>query len=248
MREEIANAAVDAAEGGRQQVFEEIAERRAAAEAGTRAIPAQFAGAPASPAPFPDFVANAIRDRVFEASLDTMQRLVGNALGNLEKSAGDGLGIKDAAGRLRKEFVGMREFELRRIARTEINRAQQDAAMLTEEELGIEFHQWITGGDERVRSSHRNQHNEIARVGAEFSNGLRRPLEAGASLSEVVNCRCRIAPWIMPAGFRAPTGKSASPSRYRTSASSAWWSRYPRGPACHWNRSPVPCSDPSPRS
>ncbi len=102
----------------------------------------------------------------------------------------------------------MREFELRRIARTEINRAQQEGAMATEIELGITFHQWITGSDERVRSSHRAQHNEVARVGEPFSNGLRRPLESGAPLGEVVNCRCRIAPWIMPEGFRAPTGKS----------------------------------------
>ncbi|KKK59424.1 hypothetical protein LCGC14_3034540, partial [marine sediment metagenome] len=120
----------------------------------------------------------------------------------------------DAAVRLRSEFKGMREFELRRIARTEINRAQQDAAELTEIELGVTFHQWITGSDERVRSSHRDQHNEIARVGEPFSNGLRRPLEAGAALSEVVNCRCRIAPWIMPEGFRAPTGKSLGSPTY----------------------------------
>ena len=214
MRELVADNAVDAAEVGRLRVIEELAERRAEAEAvaarGGRPVPSQFAGQATEPTALAQGSRKVIRDRVFEASARTLQRLVGNATASLEKSSGDGLGIKDAAVRLRKEFKSMREFELRRIARTEINRAQQEAAMITEEELGVEFHQWITGSDERVRSSHRAQHNEIARVGAQFSNGLRRPLESGAPLGEVVNCRCRIAPWIMPAGFRAPTGKSLS--------------------------------------
>ncbi len=186
MRELVAEGTAEAAQAGRAQTLSALGQ---------------------SPAPFPDQVTNAIKDRVFEASARTMARLVGNATANLEKSAGDGLGIKDAARNLRKEFKNMREFELRRVARTEINRAQQDAAELTEIELGVTFHQWITGSDERVRGSHRAQHNEVARVGQPFSNGLRRPLESGAPLGEVVNCRCRIAPWIMPEGFRAPTGK-----------------------------------------
>ncbi|KKK96044.1 hypothetical protein LCGC14_2666740, partial [marine sediment metagenome] len=205
MRNLVADKAVDAAEEGRQAVFDAVKDEVPIPTGEGRPAPGDFKG---KPTPLAEGTRKVIRDRVFEASARTLARLVGNATANLEKSSADGLGIKPAAVRLRKEFKNMREFELRRIARTEMNRAQQEGAFATEVELGITFHQWITGSDERVRGSHRAQHNEVARVGEPFSNGLRRPLESGAPLGEVVNCRCRIAPWIMPEGFRAPTGKS----------------------------------------
>lgn len=156
----------------------------------------------------PDRIQEALRTRAFEASRSTLDRLVGEVMDNLAQAAEEGLGVRDAATRLGESFEGMKEFELRRIARTEINRAQQDASMNTEQELGVEFHQWITAEDERVRFTHDIQHEEIVRVGDFFSNGLVRPGDSSGPPEEFINCRCRLAPFIIPHGMRAPVDQA----------------------------------------
>jgi len=183
MRDLVADTTVEAANYGRNKILSEL---------GQQVLP------------FPDRIQLALRERTFEASRSTMSRLTGDVMGVLSDASREGLGIRDAALRLEDQFRDMREFELRRIARTETNRAQQDAAMTTEKELGVRFHQWHTAGGERVRSSHREQHNEIVAVGAEFSNGLVRPGDSSGPLSEFINCRCRLIPFIIPHGMRAP--------------------------------------------
>lgn len=158
--------------------------------------------------PFPDRIQEALRTRVFEASRGTLERLVGDVMDDLAQASADGLGIHDAAARLEETFDSMREFELRRIARTEINRAQQDAAMTTMTENGVRYHEWVTASDERVRSSHAAQHGEIVSLGKPFSNGLVRPGDPNGPPSEFVNCRCRIAPFLVPHGKMFPPDRA----------------------------------------
>jgi|TARA_A100001391_G_scaffold205427_1_gene206157 hypothetical protein len=49
---------------------------------------------------------------------------------------------------------------------------------------------WQATNDSRTRDSHRGVNGERVGLDDRFSNGLRYPHEAGASASEVVNCRC----------------------------------------------------------
>jgi len=105
----------------------------------------------------------------------------------------------------------MQDYELRRVARTEINSFQNEGAYLTEQELGVRYHMWYTALDERVRGSHSNMHGEIVRVGEPFSNGLYYPGDRSGgqgTIKEWINCRCRTVPFLMPEGKMAPPGAS----------------------------------------
>lgn len=184
MRELVADASVDAAELGRREVLSHLNE---ASNMGFGVRESQI-----------------LRESSFAASQTTLSRLIGDALGSLGGAAEEGLGIVQAAERLRNHFTMASDFELQRIARTEINRAQQIAAVETEREFGIEYHEWITASDERVRASHALQHGEITRVGTPFSNGLLYPGDPAGPAEEVINCRCGVAPFIIPHGHIAP--------------------------------------------
>lgn len=158
----------------------------------------------------PPAAAQLLRAKTYDASQQTMQRLVGDVMGSLANSQREGLGIKEAAARLKLEFDRMHDYELRRIARTEIISAQNIATEQTEMELGIAFHQWWTAQDDRVRDgiiSHVDMQGQITRVGDLFSNGLEHPCDRSGDIEEWINCRCRLVPFLMPLGKKAPTGQ-----------------------------------------
>lgn len=160
---------------------------------------------------FTDFsrrVQELIDEHVFTASQHTINRVVGDVMSNLAQSYEDGLGIDDAAVELRKVFQAMQDYELRRVARTEINSFQNEGAYLTEKELGVRYHMWYTAEDERVRSEHVDLHGEIVPVGEPFSNGLYHPGDRAGDIKEWINCRCRLVPFLMPEGKMAPIGKN----------------------------------------
>jgi len=147
-----------------------------------------------------------IRNKTFIASQKTMDRIIGDVMESLSKSYAQGLGIDKAADVLEEKFVSMENYELRRIARTEINQAQNKGAFYTEQELGVEYHQWIATIDGRQRESHEILNGEIVRVGEPFSNGLLYPGDTSGDIEEWINCRCREVPFLMPEGYMAPPG------------------------------------------
>lgn len=165
-------------------------------------------------AKFDEFAAHTkqlLMEYVFVASDRTIERMVGDVMGNLAKSYEAGLGIREAADSLQHQFQGMKDWELRRIARTEINSFQNAGAYLTEKELGIEYHQWWTAEDERVRetedANHVEMHGQIVKLGERFSNGLEYPGDRSGPLEEFINCRCRAVPYFIPEGMRPPINK-----------------------------------------
>lgn len=147
-----------------------------------------------------------IRKEVFTASQTTLARVDQRITSNLAESYNEGLGIKDAGRKIEKEFSSLKGWEAKRIARTEINSAQNMGTFNSYDELGVEYHQWWSGQDERVRDSHQHLHGKIVRVGNTFSNGLKHPGDRSGPLREWINCRCTSLPFIMPAGMMAPPG------------------------------------------
>lgn len=151
-----------------------------------------------------------IKNHSFEASQYTLTRMRDDVMGNLAKSYEEGLGIDDAANRLRDKFQGMRDYELERIARTEIQSGQNMGAYETEREFHINYHMWWSADDDRVRdgttsdADHTYMHGQIVRVGEPFSNGLLYPGDMSGPIEEWINCRCRIVPFLMPEGMMAP--------------------------------------------
>lgn len=148
-----------------------------------------------------------LANETFTASAKTMARVRDNITGVLAQSYQDGWGVKDTTRRLGKEFTQLRTFESQRIARTEINSAQNQGAFQTYNDYNIEYHQWWSGQDSRVRNSHRQLHGQIVQVGKPFENGLLYPGDRAGRIKEWINCRCTTVPYLMPLGFMAPMGK-----------------------------------------
>lgn len=160
--------------------------------------------------PLPDHTYNLIKNRAFEASAQTLTRMRGDVMEVLAQSYREGHGIDKAANLLKDKFVSMRDYELVRIARTEINSGQNQGAYETEREFHINYHMWWSADDDRVRdgttsdADHTYMHGQIVRVGEPFSNGLLYPGDMSGPIDEWINCRCRLVPFLMPEGFTAP--------------------------------------------
>ena len=149
-----------------------------------------------------------IRDSVFVASEATMDRIMGDIMENLADSYVQGLGIREASNRLKVVFDSIEDYRLERIARTEIQSYQNLGSHHTCMDLGVQYEQWWSARDERVRSSHAYLHGQIVRTGDYFSNGLMYPGDRSGPIEEWIQCRCRVVPFLMPFGYTAPLGRS----------------------------------------
>ena len=111
----------------------------------------------------------------------------------LSTSEIEGLGNKQVAKKLQKEFKELKGYKARRIARTEINATNNK---VTHDELlkddTVQYKQWITCEDNRVRISHKELDGEITRIGNTFSNGLQYPGDHNGQVKEFINCRCTL--------------------------------------------------------
>lgn len=190
--EAITDEALASAAFGYQRTVEDLA---------ANGISAAFEG-------LPDELVERIRAGVFEASETTLARVTGDVLDNLAESAAEGLGINDAAERLKEVTTNMRGYELERIARTEIQGAQNAGAHEALIDFDITFEQWVSAGDSRVRDSHADLDGEITYTGDRFSNGLRFPGDRSGDIEEWVNCRCRSVAWFLPEGKLPPPGRN----------------------------------------
>lgn len=140
-----------------------------------------------------------LHETVFLASKTTMERLVVDAASVTDTLAGavrEGLGMDEAARRLRDSFAGMQENRLRSIARTEIHCSQGFGNHETMREYGVEYKQWLTAMDDDVRSSHIMLHGVVMRVDEQYPNGLDYPGDRNGPIGEWIQCRCRQRPYL----------------------------------------------------
>lgn len=149
-----------------------------------------------------------ITDRTFAASKRTMDRLSGNISDTLAEIYKLGLNERDAKEMLRKNVKDAADYELERIARTEIHVAQETANFEAKKISGTSYQEWITAEDERVRSLHVPLDGEIVAVGDPFSNGLLYPGDPSGPADQVINCRCAAVTFVMPRSKIAPAGLS----------------------------------------
>lgn len=159
----------------------------------------------------PSTTVDLLRNQVFVASQSTIRRMTGDVMEVLADSYSKGLSIYDTTRRLESVFEDMRGWELERIARTEIQGSQNLSSYMSDLELGVVYHMWMTALDNRVRglgrydrANHIALHGQIVRVGEPFSNGLQFPGDRNAPISEWINCRCFTVPYLMPLGSAAP--------------------------------------------
>lgn len=145
--------------------------------------------------------ADLIESQIFAASRRTMDKMTKDISGVLDNALGSSMTPQELAQELEEYFVDMKQGELLRIAQTELASAQNLAQYKELQAVGIEYHQWITVDDDKVRSSHMELHGEIVKVGEPFSNGLRYPGDKSGPIEEWINCRCIAVPWIPPPDF-----------------------------------------------
>ncbi|WP_308575356.1 phage minor head protein [uncultured Methanosphaera sp.] len=127
----------------------------------------------------------------------------------LKTSETEGIGTKQVAEKLQKKFNQLKGYEAERIARTEINSANNKVAFneIFNDET-VQYKQWITCGDNRVRESHIELDEQITRVGDKFSNGLQYPGDHNGKAKEVINCRCTLIPYFLDWNKIPPIDKS----------------------------------------
>lgn len=95
--------------------------------------------------------------------------------------------------RVRSKFNGISRARARTIAVTETAAAYETGRHLTMLEAGVEWKEWLTAADERVRTSHTIADGQVVRINEKFKVGnteLLHPAESGGAAEEVINCRC----------------------------------------------------------
>ena len=145
-------------------------------------------------------------ERTFTASKRTLARVTRNINEILTKGYTSGKGINVIAQAMTTRFNQLETWEAKRIARTEIHNAHNNAVMKTYETLGVEYTQWVAADDDRTRDSHVELNGEIIPMGGTYSNGLQYPGDTNGDIEEWINCRCSNAPFVMPYGMMAPPG------------------------------------------
>ena len=149
--------------------------------------------------------------RTFIASKRTLARITKDINILITEGYTSGKGINVVASVIEKRFNTLETWEARRIARTEIHNAHNNAVMRTYDRLGVEYTQWISVDDGRTRGTDPNDtadhlilNGEIIPIGETYSNGLAYPGDTSGPIEEWINCRCSNAPFVMPAGMMAP--------------------------------------------
>ena len=105
----------------------------------------------------------------------------------------DGSTLDEITDRVRTSFNGISSTRARTIAVTEVTAAYEGGRQLTLREAGVEYKEWLTSGDGRVRASHEAADGQTVKIDEEFRIGDARllyPGVAGGPAAEVINCRC----------------------------------------------------------
>jgi SPP1 gp7 family putative phage head morphogenesis protein len=161
-----------------------------------------------------DRVESQLQSTVFEASQQTLDRMTGDITKIVSNAGKEGLSANELRENLRSKFNNMSDYELQRIAETELHSYNELSSFESEKEIGIEYHQWITAEDEAVRGNspydiadHVSLHGQIVKVGDPFSNGLQYPGDKAGAPEDIIRCRCDLFPYIMPRNKMAPVGQ-----------------------------------------
>ena len=102
---------------------------------------------------------------------------------------------------LRQQFDRYSKYQAERLVRTEATNAANYATMQSAQDIfpGADMQkEWISASDERTRAAHREANGQIVDFNKPFivkGEYLMRPGDPSGSASNVVNCRCSMAPF-----------------------------------------------------
>lgn len=126
----------------------------------------------------------------FTASQKLMERVIGDVKAVLIDGVEQGLGTREIGTNLRAVIKTISSGQAEGIARTEVNSALNTGAYTALETGGVDYVQWVSAADERVRPTHVAMHGLVVRRGERFPNGLRHPGDRTGEIGEWINCRC----------------------------------------------------------
>ena len=152
-----------------------------------------------------------LETRTYQLSEKTLARVDGQINDIIVNGYEEGMGIDKVSRDIRRRFGQLKTWESVRIARTEIHNSQYLGVIKGYDDMGVEYIQWSTARDSRVRglkpkdsADHIHMEGEIIRMGGVFSNGLMYPGDMNGPAAEIINCRCQALPFIIPYGYIAP--------------------------------------------
>ena len=113
----------------------------------------------------------------------------------LKEGFAQGESIEKIAGRVDKVYDFSEKFRSKRIAQTEIIGATNEGKIAAYEYAKVEFKEWVTARDERVRESHLIDGQTVARTQPFKTNlgshlGYPGDRTSGAPAEDIINCRC----------------------------------------------------------
>lgn len=127
-----------------------------------------------------------------------------------EKRRFEGVRPEDITKEIKSAAPHLTNTEARRIARTESAKASTALVKARSESLGLDFYTWLSVGDERVRSSHRNMNGILCRWSdppnpealfpGDDSHNSGGCYDPGC----IYNCRCRARPVLAPEDISFP--------------------------------------------
>ena len=145
-----------------------------------------------------DQVARELRSYGADAWSETSETMVANIAGSLREAHDAGLGVPELERILREDvFPDMRGYEAERAARTSATGAAGRGAVSGIRDAGAPGKRWLAEDDGRERAAHREADNQVVAVGAKFTvdgEQLWWPGDPRGSLSNILNCRCGVAP------------------------------------------------------
>ena len=160
-----------------------------------------------------DWTQQRLLDQSFTASENTMNRVDQDINKIISDGYASGVGVNKVAANIETRFDQLKTWESKRIARTEMHNAHQMGIMNTYYDMGVEYTQWSSAHDSRVRglkpkdkANHVKMDGEIIPLGGTYSNGLQYPGDTKGPIYEWINCRCGNVPFIIPDGYMAPPG------------------------------------------
>ena len=149
-------------------------------------------------------VSEGLRQNTVYASEKVKNKITSDINNVLSDAYNDGLGRNDVMKKLNEKFNKLGLYEAKQIAVTEINSNRNYANYEQIKNDCVEYKQWITAEDNRVRPTHVALNGHIVRTKDNFSNGLEHPGDKNGAVKEWINCRCVLLPYFVPWGMKAP--------------------------------------------
>ena len=157
---------------------------------------------------FSEEVVENIKDTYAKYSNETLARMQSTIRDTLAQGYKEGKGIDKVTDDLGKEFQKIEDYKLERIARTETNSAQNLGKQQSMKDNKVQYKQWITAQDERVRGTdsddkvdHTMMHGQVVKRDEDFVHPtenwrVKYPGDRTAPIEVWINERCTQRPYI----------------------------------------------------